>query len=168
MSTNIYEDILANIDVDKGAWCKAAWDVREDGQIAEDGGVEDSGHEGKSVSRCLVSHVDLALGTSYVKPNGKRFVSKDVKKWRRRERILAHLFALTPQEYRQRFADRGEMPEETEITKERMEKHFGVYGSPRISTELEDAVVSFNDREQTTKAKVRNLLKRAAKQHPED
>jgi hypothetical protein len=74
---NIYEQVLANIDADKKAWCKGEWTVYDD--------------DGKPVSRCLVEHVDLALGTRYVKPNGKVFVSKSLKKWRRRARVVSRL-----------------------------------------------------------------------------
>lgn len=168
-TTNIYEDILGNIDADKKAWCQSAWEIHEDGTLDSEG-------SGKVISRCLVSHIDLALGTSYVKPNGKRFISKDVRKWRRRERVLAHLFSLLPKKTRATFvSDRWDeelgtyvetLPEEKEITKSMMTV-LNLPGSERLYTPLSSAMVEFND-SFASKSKVRNLLKRAAKQHPED
>lgn len=147
MSTNIYEQILANIDADKRAWCKGEWTEFKDG---------------KPVSRCLVEHVDLALGTAYVKPNGKQFISKNKKRWNRRAQVLAHLASLIS----------GQTVEPVTYKPESIGRYRnpGVLESPtgRRWDYVEDEVVGFNDRENTTKAKVRALLRKAAKKYGED
>jgi hypothetical protein len=167
-ATNIYEEILANIDADKRAWCQGTYTARDD--------------EGKPISRCLVEHVNLAVGTSYVKPNGKVFVSKDVRRYKRRERILAHLAALLPKKLLLEEADPWGFGEDNPEVQQKLAEITTPYEVPvdRIKNmspfvqgtpyfpPSEDVVIGFNDAENTTKAKVRNLLKRAAKSHPED
>lgn len=153
----IYDDILANISVDKKAWCQEEWTTTDD--------------SGKPVSRCLVEHVDLALGTTYVKPNGKIFVSKDPKKWSRRSRVLAHLASLLPEGFR-----RDGDYEEVEFTKDDLallapdenSRRYLMHDGLGYYDDAQDDLVGFNDTSSTKKADVRKLLKKAVKAFPED
>lgn len=156
--TNIYEEILANIDADKKAWCKGSWYSKN-----RDG----------SLSACLVQHVDIALGTAYVKPSGKPFISKDPRKWNRRERILSHLAMLLPEQFR--FYDDDEAYEPVELTRENVANVRAFMDEvPEFHRPLgrgwqaEEDLTAFNDRVGVTKAQVKALLKKAAKRHPED
>ncbi len=158
---NIYEQVLANIDADPKAWCQGEWTLEDEG--------------GKPVSRCLVEHIDFATGVSYVKPNGRRFVSKDVRKWNRRNAVLANLASLLPASHRP-----VEDVEVAVVNKRQVEEAIR-YGYERPTGNYhETKLVMWNDEDtdftrgdgtkvtKTTKAKVRNLLKRAAKRFPED
>lgn len=150
--TNIYEQILANIDADKKAWCQGEWCVTDD--------------KGKPVSRCLVEHIDLAVGTTYIKPDGKVFVSKDVKKWNRRERVLANLLSLVPQSWRE---ERGYDEVEVMTYRDKSKLLEDIRRDDdyrRPGSEVASALVEFNDTGTTTKAAVKKLLKQAAKQFP--
>lgn len=163
-STNIYEDILGNIDADKKAWCQGSFCLREDGNDSQ---YDTEG--AKPVSRCLVEHVDLALGTAYVKPNGKVFVSKDKRKWARRTKVLAHLASLLPKEMQmnQWEGNPYEVLEPSQVDTTHVTYSYRYPGSNAAGD-----LIEFNDEGagegKKARTKVRNLLKRAAKRFPED
>ena len=150
---NIYEQVLANIDADPRAWCKDEWSLE--------------GDDGKVVSRCLVEHIDLATGVSYIKPNGKRFVSKNPKRWTERNRVLAQLASLLPKRHQDHSGPNGY--EVVKVKREQIDQALS-WGdrSPFVTVYAESDLVNFNDDDGTTRTKIRNLLKRAAKRFPED
>lgn len=166
-NANIYEEILANIDAEKTAWCKGEYEERVYDHEKEE-------HVGPVLSRCLVGHVDYATGVSYVRGNGKQFRSVSPKKWRRRNAILRHLVdAMTPK--MREKADPWDVNNidveddnasvETFIRNLKADEHY--YGT-RVGTTAESVVVNFNDHYKTGKQHVKALLKRAAKLFPED
>lgn len=152
---NIYETILENIDDEKTPWCRGTWDNQK----------------GDKISRCLVSHVDLATGVSYLKPQGGRFVSKSPKKWLRRNRILRHLACEIPttQLTNDLESARNQMSEDRD--NHNVDYFIGQEyhrGGARVGTTASDLLVSWNDRSNRTKRQVKALLNRAAKNYAKD
>jgi hypothetical protein len=160
MTANIFETVLENINADKKAWCKSEWSITDGG----------------TVSRCLVEHVDLATGVSYVKVNkdgtlGKRFVSKSKAKWRRRNEVLRKLAMLLPYsdpEYVERYltAERDDEAIDQAFEHGWLGAADGTDG--RISTTASNQLVNFNDGDKTTKADVKRLLKKAIKTYGQE
>lgn len=169
MATNVFEKMIANIERDPQAWCKDEWC--------------DITLEGKPVSRCLVEHLDLAVGTVYVKPDGRVFWSKSVARWKKRQRFAAHLLYAIEERYGADAVygyerDDAAMSEQANQTASALARNAEVeiraggknwdrYSHYR-SEGWANWLVSWNDDSQTSRRDVLAALRTAAERFPRD
>lgn len=156
-TTSIFQTVLDNIDAEKKAWCQGDWNITDD-------------KTGAPVSRCLVEHIDLATKVSYLKPNGKVFISKDPKKWAKRNAVVRTLLGhLTPKQLdgdctAERLAEvQGEAAQDDASLREHLAILLRMPDERRLSNHATNLLITFNDREATKKSTVRALLKKAIK-----
>jgi hypothetical protein len=148
---NIYEQIIGDLKAEKKSWCKESYHA----------------FDGKTVSVCLVGAVERAAGSAYIKPSGKPFVTKDAKKVERAARVVNHLAGLLSPDAE--FV--GAVERSTLLFMPRVAAESNddpISGGADRYADGAGTVIDFNDDDDTKKADVIRLLKKAARTYPND
>ena len=171
---NVYLQVADAITAERKAWCKGAWEL------------PDPKSPTSVMSRCLVDHIDAVTGvykvvgfrkvsSNTLEPGADFYEgvegalvpivkkSRDKRKWAKRNKMLAQLATVLPENRRRPtgYFDEEGAPLTYGFESDPDRTEFG-----RIMTPAAYDLVDYNDQASMTRAGVLKLLRRAAAKYP--